>query len=86
MVLFPPFPVLPVRRLKFVQGAAQRFQLAFVRDLLVLGQFHQPQNLLHLLQRLLQRFDDVSDFPDNLADGRTVGLDGVRDARNRSRR
>jgi hypothetical protein len=66
MVLFPPFPM---RRLKFVQGAAQRFKLAFVRELLVLGQFHQPQNLLHLLQRLFQRFDDAPDFLNGLADG-----------------
>ena len=48
------FPLLPVRRLKLVQGAAQRFQLALVGELLVLGQLHQPQHFHHLFQRLFQ--------------------------------
>ena len=43
-----------MRRLKLVQGAAQRFQFAFVGVLLVLGLFHQPQHLLHLPQGFFQ--------------------------------
>ena len=53
-ILNTRFAPLPVRRLKFVQRAAQRFKLAFVGKFLVLGRFHQPQHFLHLLQRLLQ--------------------------------
>lgn len=48
------FPTFPVRRLKFVQRTAQRFQLAFVVELLVLGQLHQSQHFFHLRQRLFQ--------------------------------
>ena len=64
--MFAPFPV---RRLKFVQRAAQRFKLALVGELLVLGQLHQPQHFHHLLQRLLQGLDDLPDFFNSLADG-----------------
>ena len=66
MLVFPPFPV---RGPEFMEGAAQRFQLPFIGVFLVLGQFHQPQHFLHLLQRLFQRLDDLPDFLHRLADG-----------------
>ena len=58
-----------MRWLKFVQGAAQRFDLAFVGDFLALGDLDQFQYLFHLFQRLLQGLDDLSDFFNGLADG-----------------
>lgn len=61
-------PRLSPGRLQPVQGAAQRFQLAFVGVLLVLRLFHEPQHLLHLFQRLLQRLDDLPDFLNRPAD------------------
>ena len=67
-ILTTGFPPLPVRRLQFVQGAAQRFQLAFVGDFLVLGQLHQPQYFHHLFQRLFQRLNDLPDFANGLTD------------------
>ena len=48
---FPPFPV---RRLEFVQGAAQRFKLVLVGKLLALGHLDQFEHFLHLFQRLFQ--------------------------------
>jgi len=58
--------------LKLAQGAEQRFDLAFVGELLAFGEFDQFQNFFHLLQRLFQRFDDLHHFVDGLADGGTI--------------
>ena len=69
MNLMAVFPLLPAWRLELVQGAAQRFQLALVGELLVLGQLHQPQHFLHFLQLLFQGFDNPPDLLNGLADG-----------------
>ena len=60
-------------RLKLAQGAQQRLDLAFVRELLAFGMLDQFQNFFHLLQCLFQRFDDLHHFVDGLADGGTIG-------------
>ena len=67
-----------MRRLEFVQRAAQRFKLAFVGELLVLGQLDQPQHFHHLLQRLFQRLDNLPDLSNSLSDGGTLRLCGAR--------
>jgi hypothetical protein len=56
-------------RLKLAQRTQQRFDFAFVGEFLAFGQLDQLQNFLHLLERLLQRFDDLHHFVDGLADG-----------------
>ena len=56
------------------QGAAQRFDLAFVRELLALGQFHQFQNFFHLIHGALERFRDLHHFINRLMDGRRAML------------
>lgn len=55
--------------LQLAQGAAQRFNLAFVAELLPLGVFGEFQNILHLIEHLFQRFDDLRHFAYSLADG-----------------
>ena len=77
------FPTFPVWRLKFVQRAAQRFQLAFVVELLVLSQFHQPQDFFHLRQRMFQRFDNLPDFVNGPPDDRPFRFRGARGGRRR---
>ncbi len=66
-----PRPVRGALRaiMKLPQGAAQRFDLAFVREFLALGQFHQFQHFLHLIGGVLERFDNVHDFVNRLVDG-----------------
>ena len=59
-------------RLKLAQGAQQRFDLAFVGELLAFGEFDKFQNFFHLIKRLFQRFDDLHHFVDGLADGGTI--------------
>lgn len=68
-ILMAVFPLLPARRLELVQRPAQRFQLPFIGELLVLGQLHQSQHFLHFLQRLFQGFDNPPDILNGLADG-----------------
>jgi hypothetical protein len=55
--------------LQLAQSAAQRINLAFVGEFLPLGVFDQFQNILHLIERLFQRFDDLRHFAYSLADG-----------------
>lgn len=62
-----PFPI-PVslrfipRGLNPAQGAPQIFNLPFIIQLLFLRQFNQFQNVLHLFQRLFERFHNPSHF------------------------
>lgn len=51
------------------QGAAQRFDFAFVRELLAFREFDQFQNFFHLIHRALERFDDLHYFVNGLMDG-----------------
>ena len=57
------------RVLQLAQQPAERINLAFVGELLPLGVFDQFQNILHLIERLFQRFDDLRHFGYRLADG-----------------
>ena len=55
--------------MKLPQGAAQRFNLAFVGELLAFGQFHEFQHFLHLIGRALKRFHDLHHLVDRLVNG-----------------
>lgn len=55
--------------LQLAQQLAEGINLAFIGELLPLGVFDQFQNILHLIERLFQRFDDLRHFADRLADG-----------------
>jgi hypothetical protein len=63
--------------LKLPQSPQQGFNFAFVSEFLALGQFNQFQNFLHLLQSLLQRFDNPHDLVDCLTDGRAIRPGGA---------
>jgi hypothetical protein len=52
------------------QGATQRFDLAFVGELLAFGQFDQFQNLFHLIHGALERFHDLHHLINRLMNGR----------------
>lgn len=54
---------------QLAQGPAQRFDLAFVRELLAFREFHQFQNFFHLIHRALERFNDLHHFVNRLMDG-----------------
>ena len=66
------------RVLQLAQQPAERINLMFIGELLPLGVFGEFQNILHLLQRLLQGFDDFHHFIDGLADGGTIRPGGGR--------
>ena len=53
------------------QRVAEGFNLPLVAQLLALGEFHQFQNVLHLIHRMFQRLDDCHHFVNRLADGGT---------------
>ena len=55
--------------LQLAQQPAEGINLAFVGEFLAFGEFDQFQNILHLIERLLQRFDDLRHFAYRLADG-----------------
>ncbi len=55
--------------LQLAQQLAQGINLAFVAELLPLSMFDEFQNILHLIERLFQRFDDLCHFVYSLADG-----------------
>jgi hypothetical protein len=57
------------RMLQLAQQLAQGINLAFVAELLPLSMFDEFQNILHLIERLFQRFDDLCHFVYSLADG-----------------
>jgi hypothetical protein len=67
--VFAPLASAASWLLQLAQSAAQGFNLAFVGELLPLGEFDQFQNILHLIERLFQRFDDLRHFGYRLADG-----------------
>jgi hypothetical protein len=57
------------RVLQLAQQPAEGINLAFVGEFLAFGEFDQFQNILHLIERLFQRFDDLCHFDYRLADG-----------------
>lgn len=64
-----PAGLFPGTIVQLPEGAAERFDLAFIREFLALGQFHQFQNFFHLIHRAFERFDDFHDLIDRLMDG-----------------
>ena len=54
------------------QGAAERFNLPFVTQLLALGEFYEFQYIFHLIYRALEGVNDFHHFVNGLADGRTM--------------
>jgi hypothetical protein len=67
--VFAPLAPAAPRMLQLAQQLAEGINLAFIGELLPLGVFDQFQNILHLIERLFQRFDDLRHFADRLADG-----------------
>jgi hypothetical protein len=51
------------------QGAAQRFDLAFIGELLAFGQFDQLQHFFHLIHGALERFHDLHHLINRLMNG-----------------
>jgi len=56
-------------RLQLAQQPAEGINLAFDGEFLAFGEFDQFQNILHLIEHLSQRFDDLRHFAYRLADG-----------------
>ncbi len=63
--------------LQLAQQPAEGINLAFVSKFLAFGKLDQFQNILHLIERLPQRFDDLRHLAHRLADGGIVRLDGT---------
>jgi hypothetical protein len=57
------------RMLQLAQQPAERINLMFVGEFLALGVFDEFQNILHLIERLFQGFDNLHHFVHGLADG-----------------
>ena len=55
--------------MQLAQGATKGFDFALISELLALRVFDQFQNILHLINGALERFDDFHNFVDRLADG-----------------
>ena len=72
---------MKTRRLDAAQCPAQFLDLALVRQLLALGQFHQLEDLIELIHRVLQRFRDLRGMQHRLMDGRTFGRPKIRGLR-----
>ena len=64
--------------LQLPECAAQRFDFLLVAGFLPLGQFGQFEHVFHLIERALERLDDLRDFVNRLTDG-----GDLRPARNR---
>jgi len=71
-----PWPFLPFASwlMNSVQGAAQRFNFAFVGEFLALSQFDKFEHFLHLVERLFERFDNLRHFFNRLTDGGSRGF------------
>jgi hypothetical protein len=57
------------RMLQLAQHPVERINLMFVGEFLALGVFDEFQNILHLIERLFQGFDNLHHFVHGLADG-----------------
>ena len=66
------------RRLDAPQCPAQLIDLPLVRERLPLRQFHQFQNLVQLIDRMLQRFRDLRRVQHRLMDRRGIRLPEIR--------
>jgi hypothetical protein len=55
--------------LQLAQQPAEGINLAFVAEFLAFGEFDQFQNILHLIERFSQRFDNLRHFAYCLANG-----------------
>jgi len=61
------------RRLDAAQRAAEFFDLAFVGQFLAFGEFHEFEDFVQLINRVLERFGDFGGVQDGLMDGRNIG-------------
>ncbi|MFO1514642.1 MAG: hypothetical protein U1F83_17315 [Verrucomicrobiota bacterium] len=72
--------LFPRAVVQLAQGAAQRFNLALVGELLAFGHFDQFQNFFHLIHRAFERIHNLHDLVNGLTDGwPTVRRFGARD-------
>ena len=62
--------LLTTGQLDATQGAAERFDFAFIADLLILGYFKRMQHFFHRLKGLFEGFDDTADVIEGFGDGR----------------
>ena len=60
-------------RLNAAQRAAEFVHLALIRQLLAFGEFHEFENFIQLIHRVLERFGDLRGVQHGLMDGRNVG-------------
>jgi hypothetical protein len=67
--VFAPLAPAASRMLQLAQQLAEGINLAFVTEFLPFSHLHQLQNILHLIEHLFQRFDDLRHFAYSLADG-----------------
>jgi len=58
------------RRLDAAERAAELIDLAFIGELLALGEFHKFQNLIQLVDRVLELLGNFSRMQDGFVDGR----------------
>ena len=70
--------LLLARRLDAAQGAAKFLNLALIGELLPLGDFHQFENFVQLVNRVFQRFGNLGGVSHRLADGRNFGRSKIR--------
>ena len=55
--------------MQLAQRTTKRFNFAFIGELLTFREFHQLQDLLHLIHRMLEGIDYLHDLVNRLADG-----------------
>ena len=67
--MFASFTPAAPGLLQLAQQPAEGINLAFVSEFLAFGEFDQFQSILHLIERLSQRFDDLRHFGYRLANG-----------------
>jgi hypothetical protein len=67
--VFAPLAPATSRMLQLAQSVTQGINLAFVGEFLAFCKFDQFQSILHLIERLSQRFDNLRHFAYRLADG-----------------
>jgi len=61
------------RRLNAAQCAAQFFNLAFIGQLLALGDLHEFQHFIQMIQQMLERLGNLRGVFHCLADGGSFG-------------
>lgn len=65
--------LLAARRLDAAEGAAKFFDLAFIGELLALGDFDKFEDFVEMINHLLERFGNLRGVLNGLGDGRGFG-------------